>query len=329
MSYKRTVLVVDDNKTNLAAIKNILEERYNVLLAISGQIALKFVEKKKPDIVLLDIMMPGMDGWETYREIKKKDFYDEISTIFLTADQNPETEAKCLKMGAADFITKPIVPEVVLRRIEKTLELNEFRRYMERAVSEKQRELETVSLQAISAIANTIDAKDEDTNGHSIRVADYSRRIAKRMGFSDEDAENVYRAALLHDVGKISIPDNILKKAGRLTDEEYTLIKNHTTAGAEILSAFQTLPYIAAGARYHHERFDGKGYPQGLAGEDIPVIGRILAVADVYDALTSRRCYKEGMAQSDVLHELERNAGTQFDPNIVRIFIQLMTENEM
>lgn len=326
MNSKYTILAVDDSKTNLSVIKEILSEKYDVLLALNGVMALKFMEKKKPDLVLLDFLMPEMDGKEVFNEIRKNPDNKHVPIIFLTADQSEGTEVDCLKMGAADFILKPIVPEVLLMRIEKTIELEEYRKDMQKKLYQKQLEVESVSLQAIATIANTIDAKDEDTNGHSVRVADYSRRIARRMGFSHEEVQYIYQTALLHDVGKIGVPDSVLKKAGKLTDEEYATIKSHTTIGAKILSEIITVPHIAEGAQYHHERYDGKGYPKGLKGEEIPMIGRIIAVADVYDALTSRRVYKESMDKSVVLAELQKNAGTQFDPDVVKIFVHLINE---
>ena len=323
---KHTILAVDDNKTNLQVIKDILEEKYTVLLALNGEMALKFVEKKKPDLILLDLLMPEMDGREIFAAIKKKMGKDTMPVIFLTADQNENAEADCLKLGASDFITKPIVPEVLLRRIERTIELEEFQKNLQEKIEEKTREVEAVALQAIAAIANTIDAKDEDTNGHSRRVAYYSRAIAARMGYDQNTVAQIYQTALLHDVGKIGVPDAVLKKAGKLTEEEYAQIKEHTNIGADILSAISTIDYIADGARYHHERYDGSGYPKGLVGEEIPVIGRIIAVADVYDALTSRRCYKKEMDQEVVKQEIIKGAGTQFDPDVVKVFAQLLDE---
>lgn len=325
---KYTILAVDDSKFNLSLIKEILEPDYTVLSAISGEMAVKFADKKHPDLILLDLLMPGMDGRETYREIRQNPANADIPVIFITADHSENTEVECLELGAADFITKPIVPMVLRRRIERTLELEEYRKNLEQKIEEKTREVESVVLQSIATIANTIDAKDEDTNGHSCRVAGYSRKIASRMGFDRNTVEQIYQTALLHDVGKIGVPDSILKKAGRLTDEEYAQIKEHTNIGEAILSNITSVENISLGAKYHHERFDGKGYPTGLAGEDIPIIGRIIAVADVYDALTSRRCYKEGFDEGWVREELIKGSGTQFDPDIVKVFIQILDEKE-
>ena len=321
-----TILAVDDSRFNLQLINDILGKEYTILSAINSEMALKFTEKKHPDLILLDIAMPDKDGRELFKEIRLIEGAKDIPIIFLTADQNGNTEAECLELGASDFITKPIVPAVLTRRIEKTLELEEYHKRLKEKINEKTREVEAVVLQSISTIANTIDAKDEDTIGHSKRVAQYSKMMATRMGFDKNETARIYQTALLHDVGKIGIPDDILKKKGKLSDEEYATIKTHTTIGAEILSSITSIENITSGARYHHERYDGKGYPEGLKGEDIPIIGRIIAVADVYDALMSRRCYKESMSRKDVLNEIEKGKGTQFDPEIVSMFVQIVNE---
>lgn len=323
-----TILAIDDQKINLQLIKDILEPEFTVLSALSGDFGIKFATKKKPDLILLDLAMPDKDGKETFKELKENSECSEIPVIFLTADTNETTEAECLDMGAADFITKPIVPKVLKTRIEKTLELEEYHKNLQKKIDEKTLELENVVLQSIATIANTIDAKDEDTIGHSERVADYSRQIAVRMGFDSKTVDNIYRTALLHDVGKIGVPDDVLKKNGRLTDDEYRQIKEHTNIGAKILGNITSIDNIADGAKFHHERYDGKGYPNNLKGEDIPVIGRIIAVADVYDALMSRRCYKAEMKQEDVVSELIKGGGTQFDPEIVSLFVEILKEKQ-
>ncbi|MBR1560429.1 MAG: response regulator [Clostridia bacterium] len=319
-----TILVVDDNRTNLQIIRDVLEPHYTLQLAISGEMALKFIARKKPDLILLDLMMPGMNGKECFQEIRRDPDNSRIPVIFLTASQDEDVEVECLNLGASDFITKPIVPEILERRIAKTLELEDLQKNLQGKIIEKTQEIEVLALQAIRAIVQTIEAKDELTQGHSVRVAGYSRAIAAELGFNEKMIGQVYQTALLHDVGKIGIPDSILKKKGRLTPEEYDQIKQHTTIGANILASISTIAYLEDGARYHHERYDGNGYPQRLKGDDIPIIGRIIAVADVYDALVSRRHYKEVMDDASARHELLFGAGTQFDPYLVRIFIKLL-----
>ena len=329
MMKKHTILVVDDDKTNLQIVRSILEAQYELQLAISGAMALKFVERRKPDLILMDLMMPGMDGKETMRLIREKPENRGIPFIFLTANQSPEEEAACLNMGASDFITKPIVPNVLERRISHILELEDFHRDLQAKVEEKTRQYQELALESIFAIVNIIEAKDELTEGHSVRVAGYSMALAKAMGYDEQKVDEVYQTGLLHDVGKIGIPDLILKKEGKLTTEEYGEIKEHTSIGGHILAAIETMGYLADGAKYHHERFDGTGYPQGLKGEEIPEIGRIIAVADVYDALVSKRHYKEPMDLETARQEILKGSGTQFDPRIVQVFLKLLDEGSI
>ena len=326
MTNKHLVLVVDDDKTNLQIVRDVLEESYDLQLAVSGEMALRFVDRRRPDLILMDLMMPGMDGKETMRRIRRKPENESIPFIFLTASQNPEEEADCLNMGASDFITKPIVPSVLERRISRILELEDFHRDLRAKVEEKTRQYQELALESIFAIVNIIEAKDTITEGHSVRVAGYSMALARAMGYEESKVDEVYQTGLLHDVGKIGIPDLILKKEGKLTTEEYGEIKEHTSIGGHILAAIETMGYLADGAKYHHEKYDGTGYPKGLKGEEIPEIGRIIAVADVFDALVSKRHYKEPMDVETAKQELLRGSGTQFDPNIVQVFLKLLDD---
>ena len=323
---KYTLLIVDDDRTNLQIVRDVLEESYDLQLAISGEMAIRFVSRRRPDLILMDLMMPDMDGKETMRRIHLDSANQNIPYIFLTADQSPETEAECLNMGASDFITKPIVPAVLERRISRILELEGFHRDLQAKVEEKTRQYQELALESIFAIVNIIEAKDEITEGHSVRVAGYSHALAEAMGYSKERVDEVYQTGLLHDVGKIGIPDLILKKEGKLTSEEYGEIKEHTSIGGHILAAIETMGYLADGAKYHHEKYDGTGYPLGLKGKDIPEIGRIIAVADVFDALISKRHYKEAMDVESAKQEILRGSGTQFDPDIVQIFLRLLDD---
>ena len=323
---KHTILVVDDDRTNLQIARDVLAEDYELQLAISGEMALKFVRKRKPDLILIDLMMPGMDGKETIRRIRETPAGQDVPFVFLTANLNPEAEAECLNMGASDFITKPIVPAVLERRISRILELEDYHRDLQAKVEEKTRQYQELALESIFAIVNIIEAKDEITEGHSVRVAGYSHALAEAMGYDEDRVDQVYQTGLLHDVGKIGIPDLILKKEGKLTNEEYGEIKEHTSIGGHILAAIETMGYLADGAKYHHERFDGKGYPNGLKGKEIPEIGRIIAVADVFDALVSKRHYKEAMDVESAKQEILRGSGTQFDPDIVQVFLKLLDD---
>lgn len=320
----KTVLIVDDDSINLFLAKKTLDKEYCVLTASSGQEAICILKENKTDLILLDISMPVMDGRETMKRIREFPFLSKIPIIFLTADYNPETEAQCLNDGAEDFIAKPFVPKVMQSRVSRILELNDLRNDLEDRLEEKARQVELVTLESIMAIANTIEAKDLYTSGHSQRVAKCSVAIAQALGMSDEDIKTLNYMALLHDIGKIAIPDAVLNKTERLTDEEFDIIKTHPLAGYEILKNIKTIDNLSDGALYHHERYNGSGYPLGLKGENIPFMARIIAVADAYDAMTSDRAYRRAMDKEVVYSELINGSGKQFDPDILKCFIGML-----
>lgn len=320
------ILIVDDSKTVLNQAVILLKEHYHVFPALSGSSALKILEHQTPDLILLDLMMPEMDGKEFFSNIQEDTNLADIPVIFLTSNTEDKTEADCLNLGAYDFIGKPIVKEVLLSRVEKTLELTGYRKDLQKKLNEKTRQIETAYLQTMAALAHTIDAKDPDTNGHSRRVAWYTKQIAQNLGWTEQEYENAYFIALLHDVGKIGVPDAVLKKQDRLTDKEYELMKKHPVIGADILKDIKMLDGLCLGTLYHHERFDGSGYPCGLKGGEIPLIARIISVADTYDAMTSTRCYRKGLSCETAMDELKKQSGTQFDPDIVNKFL-LIADN--
>lgn len=320
------ILVVDDNKTNLAMAKQELAAEYMVTPVLSGAQALQFLSKKHTDLILLDINMPEMDGKETMRRIRENEEWKKIPIIFLTADSSPETEAQCLSEGADDFIAKPFVPQVMRSRIARILELQELRNDLESSLAEKTKQLELLTLNSITAIAKTIEAKDTYTSGHSDRVAECSVEIAKRLGWDEDRIKRLQYTALLHDIGKIGIPDSILNKPDALTEEEFGALKQHTSMGAEILKNIKTIKNLHYGALYHHERYDGKGYPVGLVGEGIPVEARIIAIADAYDAMAHNRKYRGKLTPEAILAELENVKGRQLDPKLVDVFLQMLQE---
>lgn len=320
------ILVVDDNKTNLAVAKYELSKEYQVTPVTSGFQALQFLEKRTSDLILLDINMPEMDGKETMRRIRERKEWARIPIIFLTADSSPETEAQCLADGADDFIAKPFVPKVMLSRVSRLIELNELRNGLEERLTEQTKQLELVTLNSIMAIANTLDAKDVYTSGHSIRVAKISVEIAKRLGVNDETVKILNFMALLHDIGKIGVPDVILNKPQPLTDEEFAVIKKHPAIGGDILKSITTIPNLYYGALYHHERFDGKGYPGGLKGNEIPFEARIIAVADAYDAMASNRAYRQALSDERIMEELVKSKGKQLDSEVVEKLISMLEE---
>ena len=323
------VVVVDDDVTNLKMAGRILSKRGMHVTALkSGVKLLEYAQENKPDLILLDIMMPELDGFETMELLKAQMTPgEEIPVIFLTADENQESEMRGLRLGAMDFIKKPFVPEVLVLRVQHTIELVRLQRHLMEEVDRKTQENQRLSLQVVKTLAEAIDAKDTYTNGHSGRVAQYAREIARRHGYSLRHQEEIYMMGLLHDVGKIGVPDAVINKPGKLTQEEYALIKKHPDQGYRILQKIEEMPNLAIGARWHHERFDGQGYPDGLSGADILEEARIIAVADAYDAMTSRRSYRDILPQEVVREELEKGKGTQFDPEFADIMLQMMAED--
>ncbi len=329
------ILVVDDDTSNLKMASYILggvQMRVSCLKA--GGDVVQFLRENRPDLILLDVHMPGMDGFQTMQAIREKAAAD-IPVIFLTADDDSNTEKRGLELGAQDFIKKPFVPEVLLLRVRHTIDLSRLQADLEREVLKKTQEiaaqhekLERISMQIVKALSGAVDAKDTYTNGHSLRVAEYSREIARRAGLSGETQNDIYMMGLLHDVGKIGVPDAIINKPAHLTEEEYSVIKNHPVMGARILKNIKDFPKLITGARWHHERYDGKGYPDGIAGEEIPLEARIIAVADAYDAMSSRRSYRDVLPQEVVRGEIEKGRGTQFDPVMTEIALGMIDDDK-
>lgn len=329
------ILVVDDDTSNLKMASRILSaEKLRVSCLKSGEDAIKFLHENRPDLILLDIHMPGMDGFDTIAILKESEVTSGIPVIFLTADDDSNTELRGLEAGAVDFIKKPFVPEVLLLRVRHTIDLIRLQTDLSREVERKTQEvteqherLERISMQIVKTLSGAIDAKDTYTNGHSTRVAEYSREIARRAGFSKAMQNDIYMMGLLHDVGKIGIPDAIINKPEKLTDEEYSIIQRHPVMGAEILGNITEFPKLSTGARWHHERYDGKGYPDGISGEAIPIEARIIAVADAYDAMSSRRSYRNVLPQTKIYDEMKKGTGTQFDPVFVDIMLAMIDED--
>ena len=324
------VVVVDDDVTNLRMAGMILSRQHMRVTALkSGRALLDYVRDNRPDLILLDVRMPEMDGFETLRRLRQEtSFGQEIPVIFLTADENSESETKGLELGAMDFIKKPFVPEVLTLRVRHIIELVRLQKNLTDEVEIKTQENESLSLRIVQTLAEAIDAKDTYTNGHSGRVAKYSREIARRYGYSRKRQDEIYMMGLLHDVGKIGVPDAVINKPARLTDEEYAQIKTHPVMGDRILKNIRERPKLAIGARWHHERYDGTGYPDGLSGDDIPEEARIIAVADAYDAMTSRRSYRDILPQDIVRKEIKNGKGTQFDPFFADIMLIMIEEDK-
>lgn len=345
---KDTVLVVDDDGANLMLAQKILGKDYRMAAANSGANALRYLEKNQPDLILMDIKMPEMDGFQAVAQLKVDARYRAIPVIFLTADKDSETEKRCFQAGAVDFVTKPFIPDILLSRVARTLELAHYQKNLEQIVAEQTRQLEERARRisemqdsVILGMANLIENRDNSTGRHVKNTQAYVKMIVERLQrercFPELDgnaAADIVKAAPLHDIGKIRIPDSILQKPGRLTDDEYTAMKRHTEFGAEIIgdiiSDVEEASYIKTAeqiALCHHERWDGKGYPHGLSGSDIPLGARIMAVADVFDALYSERCYKEPIRPVErTARILLEGRGTQFDAQVLDAFIELLPE---
>ncbi len=325
------VVVVDDMKTNLISAGRILSENGMEVTGItSGKKLLEFVRDNRPDIILLDIYMPGMDGFETLkklRELEAEAGEEEVPVIFLTGSDDYKSETKGLQLGAMDFIKKPFAPDVLTLRVKNTVELVKLQKDLSSEVRQKSMENESLSFHVVQTLAEAIDAKDTYTNGHSTRVAQYSREIARRYGYSSKDQDEIYMMGLLHDVGKIGVPDEVINKTAKLTDEEFALIKQHPVIGFNILDKIKEMPRLQIGAHWHHERYDGTGYPDGLSGNSIPEEARIIAVADAYDAMTSYRSYRDVLPQKVVAEEISKGKGKQFDPVFADIMLEIISED--
>ena len=325
------IIVVDDDPIILKRTWNTLTDAgFKVIAFKLGSAFLEYTkDNPAPDLIMMDINMPQMDGFEVTKELKKCGAsWRDTPIIFLTANEDEETETQGLSLGAMDFIRKPFVASVLVLRVKHAVDLIGFQKDLESMVEEKTRENENLFLHVVESLADAIDAKDNYTKGHSGRVALYSKKIAERYGYDEKRQEKIFMMGLLHDVGKIGIPDGLINKPGRLTDEEFARIKKHPAIGGKILSNIREMPELAAGAKWHHERYDGKGYPEGLSGENIPEEARIIAVADAYDAMTSKRSYRGALPQEKVRSEIEKGKGSQFDPKFADIMLEMIDDDK-
>ena len=324
------IIVVDDDPIILKSAWNTLSTAgFAVVVQKSGRALLEYAkDHAAPNLILMDINMPEMDGFEVIMELKAGELaWRDTPVIFLTANEDEDAETKGLSLGAMDFIRKPFVASVLVLRVQHAVELIRLQRDLESMVDEKTRENENLFLHVVECLADAIDAKDNYTKGHSGRVAQYSKEIAERFGYDEKQQEKIFMMGLLHDVGKIGVPDEVINKPGRLSEEEFAKIQKHPAIGGRILGNIKEMPELAAGAKWHHERYDGTGYPEGLAGEDIPEAARIIAVADAYDAMTSNRSYRGVLPQEKVRQEIERGKGSEFDPKFADIMLQMIDDD--
>jgi putative two-component system response regulator len=310
------ILVADDEATNLQLLRQILQDHYCLLYAKDGARALELAHQEHPDLILLDVMMPGMSGYEACRQLKSLPDTEAIPVIFVTALADTVDELAGFEAGAVDYIMKPVSPPVVRARVRTHLALT------------RMEELRETRLQIVQRLGLAAEYKDNETGLHVIRMSHYARLLGLAAGMSEQQADELLHAAPLHDVGKIGIPDRILRKSGKLDEEEWKIMRSHVAIGAKIIGehAGGVLAMAHRIALSHHEKWDGSGYPSGLAGEAIPFEGRIVAVADVFDALTSVRPYKAAWSIEQALDYLRENRGKHFDPALVDLFVTLIPE---
>jgi len=347
---KATVLVVDDTPDNLALMSNLLKDDYKVKIANGGEKALKIAASDSPpDLILLDIMMPGMDGYEVCQRLKRDPKTVDIPVIFLTAKTEVEDEKKGLELGAVDYITKPISPPIVMARVQNHLALKamtDFLRdqndFLELEVVKRTREVTAIQDVTILVMASLAETRDSETGNHIRRTQFYVKALAEKLRdhprfawfMTDTNINMLFKSAPLHDIGKVGIPDRILLKPGRFEPHEFEIMKTHTTLGYEAIvhaenalgTDVEFLAFAKTIALSHQEKWDGSGYPQGLAGDDIPIPARLMAVADVYDALISRRVYKEGMGHEKAMQIMIEGRGTHFDADMFDAFVDIQEE---
>ncbi|MFU8769082.1 MAG: HD domain-containing phosphohydrolase [Desulfotignum sp.] len=343
MTDRPVILVVDDEDRNLRLMEAmLLPAGYHILTVGDGGQALDVVSKERVDVILLDVMMPKMDGYEVVSRLKSDDETKIIPIVMVTALHATEDRIKAIEAGADDFLTKPVDKTEVRARVASLVKVKAYNDYMrdhqrelESAVAKRTRDLKkaferikSVSLEAIYRLTRAAEYKDEDTGSHIQRMSNYAAAIARHMGLGKRVTESVLYATPMHDIGKIGIPDRILSKPGKLDPDEWEVMKQHTVMGARILEGSRT-GIIRLGeivALTHHEKWDGSGYPRGLKGRQIPLAGRIVAIVDVFDALTSKRPYKEAFPLEKSYEIIRQGRGKHFDPNVVDVFFSAQTD---
>ena len=347
---KETILIVDDSTDSIALLNSVLKTTYRIKIALSGAKALQIAaESDAPDLILLDIMMPDMDGYETCRRLKENPKTAEIPVIFLTAKTEEVDEEKGLEIGAEDYITKPPSSAIVKARIRAQLRLKGVRdflkdksAYLEMQVERRTHEIATIQDVTMIAMGSLAETRDNETGNHIRRTQNYIKILAERLAEQPQYASqltgdtivSLYKSAPLHDIGKVGIPDSILKKPASLDRDEFEQMKQHTVIGRDAIIAAEKsigsqtsfLSLAREIAWTHHERWDGSGYPRGLRGNDIPLAGRLMAIADVYDALISARVYKKAFTHEETVEIIRQEIGTHFDPDIGKVFLEISDE---
>ena len=335
---RKTIFVVDDDDINLFLAAEVLKHIYNVITIPSAQRMFALLEKIVPSLILLDIQMPEMDGFEALKLIKSNDKYKNIPVVFLTALHDPEVEIRGFESGALDFIVKPFSTPVLLNRIRLQIDVNELISIRTAQLEERTAKLEQYHRSIMMVLSDVVENRDQNTGGHIERTTRYIKILAEALIERDVCAYelsawdlDVFSAfALLHDVGKIGVSDLILNKPGKLTEQEFEVMKNHVQNGERIIDQVIArtgdntfLNNAKLFALYHHENWDGTGYPYGLKGEKIPIQGRIMAIADVYDALISKRPYKKGLTHQQAVDIMMKDSGKRFDPRMMAVFLEI------
>lgn len=342
---KATILAVDDAAENLHVLSELLAPSYRVLAANSGERCLQLALSQQPDLILLDIMMPGMDGFHVFERLHANPETSEIPVIFLTAVGAATAEVHGLEMGAADYIAKPFVPPILLARVKTQIELKRAHAwlknqnaYLEAEVARRMAENDLTQQVSIRALAHLAETRDPETGNHILRTQNYVNLLANRLrehprfaGFlSERNIALLTRSAPLHDIGKVGIPDHILLKPGKLTDDEWQIMKKHAEYGADAIERTEIdletpIDFLGVAkeiARWHHEKWDGSGYPDGLAGDAIPVSARLMTIADVFDALISARVYKPAFSLAEARDLIVDGRGRHFDPDVTDTFLE-------
>ncbi|PTQ70572.1 HD-GYP domain-containing protein [Pseudomonas sp. GV071] len=347
--HRHTLLVVDDGPENLRLMHELLHRDYQLRVASSGANALAIAQRTAPDLILLDVMMPDMDGYEVCRRLQANPLTRDVPVLFLTAKQQAEDQQYGLDLGAVDYLSKPLEPTVLLARVRSQLrlklaadQLRQRNADLDQEVAQRTSELQAVHDVTILALASLAETRDNETGNHLRRTQNYVRALAYKLRelprfaavLDDESIELLYKSAPLHDIGKVGIPDHILLKPGRFEPHEFEVMKHHPRLGyAALVKAEELLgmpvPFLRIAkeiALYHHEKWDGSGYPEGLSGEAIPLSARLMAIADVYDAVISRRVYKPEMPHAKAVAIIREGCGTHFDPQVVQAFLSLEQE---
>jgi len=325
---EQTILLVDDIKQNIDVLRSILSDEYKIRFALSGIKALEVAKKHQPDLILLDIMMPEMDGFTVITKLKEDPVTKNIPVIFVTANNETVDELKGFSLGALDYITKPVIPSLVKARVKSQLYIANQKLLLNEQVKEKTTEIYDTQVEVINMLGRAAEFKDNETGNHVKRVGAYAYLLAIAYGVDEREADLLRLASPMHDVGKIGVADNILKKPGRLDDDERAEMNKHANMGFEIIGVqnSEVLKYASIIAREHHEKWNGEGYPNGTSGEDIHLFSRIVAIADVFDALTSERPYKQPWPIEKAVNLLGEEKGLHFDPKLIELFIENLDE---